>query len=96
MDSKFLPLSGSKIDFLTRYHRITTERQIRSAGKIIFVYRDPIDRVTSLFKNKIIMRDRSTGIENNINSTVNINIDDLSMSLSKPRVHRCPTNLYMT
>lgn len=44
------------IDYLLQHHRAEYRRDIAGADRVLFVYRDPIDRSISLFKNKFIQR----------------------------------------
>ena len=44
------------IDYLLDHHRAEYRRDIVGADRVVFVYRDPINRSISLFKNKFIQR----------------------------------------
>ena len=44
------------IDYLLDHHRAEYRRDIAGTDRVVFVYRDPIDRSISLFKNKFIQR----------------------------------------
>jgi sulfotransferase famil protein len=45
------------ISFMTRHYAASSVAAVRSARWRIFVYRDPFERMTSLFRNKMIMQD---------------------------------------
>jgi hypothetical protein len=42
------------MSFLSRHHRVRSLRDLMAADHRIFVYRDPIERAVSLYKNKFI------------------------------------------
>jgi len=42
--------------FLGTFHAVRTAKQMPVADHVIFVYRDPIERTVSLFRNKFIVR----------------------------------------
>jgi len=49
------PVEGENpIDFMIRHHRARFPRDYFAAQHIIFVYRDPIERVVSVFRNKFV------------------------------------------
>lgn len=53
----FDPRSGERrIDFMIRHHMMRSA-DAPTCDRIVFVYRDPVERIVSLFKNKFIMRD---------------------------------------
>lgn len=45
-----------KIDYMIS-HQMLRSRDAHRCDRMVFVYRDPVERVISLFKNKFIMRD---------------------------------------
>nr|WP_283254962.1 sulfotransferase family 2 domain-containing protein [Marivita sp. GX14005] len=49
------------IDFIRRFHRLPVEELFR-CDDLIFVYRDPVARVLSMFRNKFIARNGATDI----------------------------------
>lgn len=51
-----------ELTFLKKYHRVKSKAEISTYKHIIFIYRDPIERVASLFRNKFIMMDRNSDI----------------------------------
>lgn len=46
----------NSINFLFRHHKSSFPQDISNADHTIFVYRDPIERIVSLFKNKFIQQ----------------------------------------
>lgn len=55
--AEFDPASGDRrIDFMIR-HQMMRSADAARCDRIVFVYRDPVERIVSLFKNKFIMRD---------------------------------------
>lgn len=51
--------------FLQDYHRVRGRKAMSRYTNVIFVYRDPIQRIASLFRNKFIMMDRNGDIFRN-------------------------------
>lgn len=52
----------NKIHYLNRHHRIQNPQRIRGADHVIFVHRNPIDRMISLFTGKFIQHKGNRGI----------------------------------
>ncbi len=53
--SNLMKENENPIHFLYKYHK-STAKDFSRADHIIFVYRDPIERILSLFKNKFIQQ----------------------------------------
>ena len=56
---------GGGLAFLRRRHSVRSTNRVRSADHRILVYRDPLERIKSLFVNKFVQRDRSGDIFKN-------------------------------
>lgn len=52
----------SEIRFMTRHHSVQSVREIAAADHVVFVYRDPIERIASLFLNKFVAQKGSKDI----------------------------------
>lgn len=58
--------SHEKIAFLARHHGVRSIADIGADDFLLFVYRDPVQRFASLFKNKFIVRDGNIGVFRNM------------------------------
>ncbi|NJN74614.1 MAG: sulfotransferase family protein, partial [Limnothrix sp. RL_2_0] len=64
-----IKLNGEhKLNYLIKHHKCVDIQDIQSADHRIFVYRDPVKRVVSLFKNKFICKEGRAGILDNYES----------------------------
>lgn len=52
----------SRINYLSKHHGIVSVKEIEKSDFTLFVYRDPIERILSLYKNKFIVRSKNKDI----------------------------------
>jgi len=67
-----------RIDFLAKHHRVRCVADLRDTDYLLFVYRDPIQRFASLYKNKFIVRDGNIGVFRNIRELGGMDPDSMS------------------
>jgi hypothetical protein len=68
----------SKHNFMIRHHSVRSLTQLRHASDVIFVHRDPIDRIISLYVNKFIVRTEAKDILSSFEKTTGLNPDKTS------------------
>lgn len=54
--------SESGYQFLRKHHSVPTIKALRSAERRILIFRDPVERIQSLFVNKFLQRSGAVGI----------------------------------
>jgi len=74
------PKIGEKIYFLDEHHPICFEDQIRKTDRFIFVFRDPLLRIASLYKNKFIVGDGAEGIFQSVRDLSGLSPKQLSFA----------------
>lgn len=65
------------IDFMRRYHRLTLP-ELQGCDHLIFVYRDPVERMLSMFRNKFIARSGAEDIRRSYARITGQSVDDSS------------------
>lgn len=79
-DERFSPEEQTDLSFLSQHHGVANANQITSADYTFFVYRDPYERLVSLYLNKFVNRYTSIDIENSYKKWTGQDADDASFS----------------
>ena len=69
--SSFANFDGSQLDFMIEHHKISSADLLDSCDTKIFVYRDPYERIISVFVNKFVVQTGNTAIFKNFRETTN-------------------------
>ncbi|UOM36757.1 sulfotransferase family 2 domain-containing protein [Acuticoccus sp. I52.16.1] len=72
--------AGKEIDFLREYHLLKNFNDTKTVSCSIFVYRNPVERVISLFKNKFIIREWNSDIWESVHKSIGNNPEKLSFN----------------
>ena len=70
--------SGERpIDFMRRHH-VMSDRDFEKCDRIVFVYRDPVERIMSMFRNKFIAVKGAEDIQRNFERLEKQSADDVT------------------
>ena len=61
----FSSYAGSQLEFMAQHHKIRSAELLQNCEARIFVYRDPFERVISVFVNKFVVQTGNTAIFKN-------------------------------
>lgn len=70
--------SGSDLKGMADFHLLKNKMEVERIGNRLFVYRDPVDRVVSVYKNKFIQRSGAEDIMKDFYKHTGVNPDDCS------------------
>lgn len=71
--ANYAEFKGSHLDFMGEHHKIRTADMLDSCDTKIFVYRDPFERVISVFVNKFVVQTGNTAIFDNYRAALGKN-----------------------
>jgi len=72
--------AGSRLKGMEKYHRVKAPVQAANVKNRVFVYRDPIERVISVFKNKFIQLSGANDIIKNFSEVSGVNVEECSFN----------------
>ena len=73
--------AGNRLKGMAKYHKIANASEAHRVPERIFVFRDPIERVVSIFKNKFIQQSGAQEIIKNFSNFSQYKIEDLTFNI---------------
>ncbi len=76
--ANFSEFEGNQMTFMGEHHRLESTQEIMDCNERIFVYRDPNERLISLYINKFVSRDQNDHIFRRFEEETNLSPDKAS------------------